>query len=314
MSGFDEIVTVFSRADEVPEGLPLVVALSGFSDAGQLVPQLDSALLENGDDGSVSVIARFNRDLLYDYRARRPISRFDGIRVVEVDMPELEISLVQPADGQAFLYLHGFEPDFRWEAVILSVEEFIAEFGVSSVTTFHSIPMPVPHTRPVQSTVAGNREDLQERWSVWKPHTQIPSSILHVIENRVIDDTDGEIPVAGFVMLVPHYLAESEFPSVLTAALERLESATGLSIDEEGLSEREAEFAAKVTEQIDDSAELAALVDNLETRFDEYMAGIAEEHHFNVDLENLPTADEIAAEFESFLAAQAKKDNDGDKA
>ena len=39
MSSFDEIVTVFPDVKDVPDGLPLVVVLSGFSDA-VLVTQL----------------------------------------------------------------------------------------------------------------------------------------------------------------------------------------------------------------------------------------------------------------------------------
>ncbi len=309
MSGFDEIVTFNSSATEVPQGLPLVIALSGFSDAGQLVPQLDHAILGEGGE---MLVAQFTRDILYDYRARRPVAQFDGTEVIDVDMPELELSLVQSGSGKPFLYLHGYEPDFRWDAVVACIEEFIAEFSISSVTTFHAIPMPVPHTRPVQSSVSGNRDELRSRWSVWKPRTQIPASILHVLEFRLFEDTDNEIPFSSFVLLVPHYLADSELPTVLRAAIERLADATGIEIIDQGLAMRESEFLGKVAEQVDDSGDLSVLVEGLERRYDEYMASVARAQRQEVDMENLPTADEIAAEFESFLAAQSKE-NDSDK-
>lgn len=313
MSGFDEIVSLFPAASAVPEGLPLVIALTGFSDAGQLVPQLDEVIDEAAD---VTTIARFTRDLLYDYRARRPVAQFDGSRITEVDMPELELVLAELPGGTRFLLLRGYEPDFRWESVIAVIEEFVAEYSISSVTTFHSIPMPVPHTRPIQSTVSGNRDSVQARWSVWKPQTQVPGSLIHVLEHRLIADTDGEIPFAGFVLLVPHYLADSEFPAVLIAALERLDDATGIRISDDGtLAAMHEAFVAKVAEQVENSDELAGLIGGLEHRYDEFMDVVERDQRHEADLANLPTADEIAAEFESFLAAQAKekeKENDSD--
>lgn len=310
MSGFDEVVTIFPEATDVPTGLPLVVALTGFSDAGQLVPQLDDAFASSG---TVTTIAQFSRDILFDYRARRPAAHFDGTHVASVDMPELELSFIDRGEGESFLYLHGYEPDFRWELVIACIEDLIAEFGVSTVTTFHAIPMPVPHTRPLQSTVSGNREQLGARWSVWKPQTQLPSSILHVLEARLSEDTDDEILFASFILLIPHYLADSELPGALAAALERFTDATGIVISDASIGVRDTVFLAKVTEQVNDNPELASLVEGLERRYDEYMEGVAESHREEVDFTNLPTADEIAAEFETFLAAQTKKDNDSEK-
>lgn len=316
MSGFDDIVTVLPEAAEVPQGLPLVVALSGFSDAGQLISQFDETVAAHGDE---TVIAEFATDILFDYRARRPLTNFDGVRVVGVDVPRLELSLIdidgEPGDDgkQSFLFLHGYEPDFRWQTVVACLEEFIVEFGVSSVTTLHSIPMPVPHTRPIQSTVSGNREEIRSRWSAWEPHTQFPGSIVHLLELRLFEDSAGDVPFAGFVLLVPHYLADSELPSVLVAALGRLNDAAGVNIVAPGLAERESGFLAKVAEQIADNEELSALVAALEERFDDYMDGLVKSQHGDIDMSNLPTADEIAAEFESFLAAQSKKDGDSEK-
>ena len=56
----------------------------------------------------------------------------------------------------------------------------IEELKVKSVTWVHAIPMPVPHTRPIGVTVSGNRAELIDTMSIWKPHTQVPANALHL--------------------------------------------------------------------------------------------------------------------------------------
>src|SRR5918995_1656454 len=102
-----------ASAPPVPRGLPLVVALTGFTDAGS----------------AVSRIVDYFRDDL-------------------VPTP-LALSFAHDALGQPFLLLAGYEPDFGWDAFTATVLAFVEDYGVSTVTWVHAIPMPVPHTRPI---------------------------------------------------------------------------------------------------------------------------------------------------------------------
>jgi len=106
----------------------------------------------------------------------------------------------------------------------------------------HAIPMPVPHTRPIGVTVSGNREDLIETLSVWRPRTQVPGNALHLLEYRL---TESDHPLAGFVLLVPHYLADTEYPDAAVTALESITAATGLLFPTDQLREDGREFLAK---------------------------------------------------------------------
>ena len=65
--------------------------------------------------------------------------------------------------------------------------------------------MPVPHTRPLVSTVSGNRAELIEQYSAWRPVSQVPGSVIHRIEHRL----HPIAPVATFTVLVPHYVGET---------------------------------------------------------------------------------------------------------
>ena len=67
--------------------------------------------------------------------------------------------------------------------------------------------MPVPHTRPIGVTVSGNRTELIDAMSVWKPTTQVPANALHLVEYRL--QALGH-PTASFVLLIPRYLSDTE--------------------------------------------------------------------------------------------------------
>src|SRR5699024_3424415 len=56
-------------ADSPDEGIPMLIALQGYADAGQAIAVSGNHLLEALDS---SVVASFNLDDLLDYRARRP--------------------------------------------------------------------------------------------------------------------------------------------------------------------------------------------------------------------------------------------------
>lgn len=291
-------------AVEVPEGLPLVAGLTGFADAGAGVSQLGTYLLGTLDS---EVVATFDADILLDYRARRPIIYFDQDHLADYQPATLKLYLAYDELRQPFLLLSGFEPDFRWEAFTEAVLGLIEQYRVRSVTWVHAIPMPVPHTRPIGVTVSGNRSELIETMSVWKPQTQVPGNALHLLEYRL---QHLNHPTAGFVLLIPHYLADTEYPAAAIAGLDSISAATGLIFPSDRLRQEDRDFIANIDEQVAGNAELAKLVGTLEERHDTYM----EDNHPRSPLTDrdgeLPSADEIAAELENFLAFRRHGDEE----
>ena len=287
----------------VPTGLPLVVLLTGFTDAGAAVSQTVAYLR---DELSHAMVRRYDNDLLLDYRARRPLIAFDTDHLTDYRPPRLELTLTQDVLGQQFLVLAGYEPDFAWERFVDSVIEFARAAEVSSVTWVHAIGMPVPHTRPLGTTVSGNRTALIDEHSVWKPHTQVPATAGHVLEYRL---AEAGVAVAGFVLLVPHYLGDAEYPGAAITALDSITAATGLVFATDELRADNEEFLGKVAEQISASAELERMLHGLEERYDAYMAGATQATPLLHEAD-IPTADEIAAELERFLANRGPGDED----
>lgn len=307
MPAFGPLYERVANAPAVPEGLPLVVMMTGFTDAGGTVSGLVDFAREDLDS---QPLVAFSNDALLDYRARRPVITFDQDHLADYLPPRLELSLAHDALGQPFLVLTGYEPDFGWESFVASVAGFSEEFGVSSVTWVHAIPMPVPHTRNLGATVSGTRADLIEEHSVWKPHTQAPATIGHLIELRMIE---AGYATTGFVLFVPHYLAETDFPGATTLALEKIMAATGLVFDLSDLREENEEYLRKVEEQISGNDELRRMIAGLEERHDAYTSGDASSDpssRIGIDESALPSADELAAELERYLASRPSRDDD----
>lgn len=292
----EELYTFDADAPTVPAGLHLIAGLTGFADAGSAVAQVTNSILEDLD---TELVAEFDPDVLLDWRARRPVITFEHDHISAVEPPRLALHLVRDEIGQPFLFLSGYEPDFQWNRFVRAVTGLAADLQVADTTWVQSIPMPVPHTRPISLTVSGTRADLVEQMSVWKPETQAPANVLHLVEHRLAE-TGAQ--VTGLVLLVPHYLSDTEFPDAAVAALSGIAAATGLIFPTDALRESGREFLTRVEEQVAGNPELQRLVSVLEERHDTYMEGNPVASPLTGVDGEVPTADAIAAELERFLA------------
>jgi hypothetical protein len=281
---------------DVPKGLPLVAGLTGFADAGGVVTQVNRYLLDALESERVGT---FNNDLLMDYRARRPVFQFEETHLTSYESPRLSLDLVQDELGSPFLFLSGYEPDFLWETMSQTILGLIDSLEVSTSSWVHAIPMPVPHTRSLGVTVSGNREDITDALSVWRPTTGVPGTLMHLIEYRL---QEAEHPTAGFVVLVPHYLADTQFPDAAITALQSVTKATGLIFPTDSLRESGREFLTGIGKQVEDNTELEKLIESLEKRHDSYMEDNAVPSPLMDADGEVPSADMIGTELENFLA------------
>ena len=298
-----QLYSIEADLTQVTLGLPVLAAISGFTDAGGTVSQVVDNIFANYN---TELLIQFNNDDLLDYRARRPVMFFERDHFVSYEPPTLGIYLVHDEVGAPFLLLHGYEPDFKWEAFADSIEDIFAELAVSSFTWVHSIPFPLPHTRPIGFTVSGNRQDLIDAYSEWKPSTQVPGNVVHLLEFRL---SKAGLPFLGFVLMVPHYLSESDYPQAAIDAFEKITAATGLVFRTDPLREEQARFITKLNSQMEENADLQRMVQNLEVGY------ANNEHGFGragrtTPTPRVPTADEIAAELEDYLATRRKNDTD----
>jgi predicted ATP-grasp superfamily ATP-dependent carboligase len=290
--------SVFSLVDldlAIPRGLRLLAGLNGFTDAGGSIAQTAEHIFSNFD---TELVVSFSNEALLDYRSRRPVMYFEKDHISSYEPAVLGIYLVHDEAGQPFLYLHGYEPDFKWETFTDAIVSIVQDFAVREFIWVHSIPFPMPHTRPVGITVSGNRSDLISKYSEWKPETQVPGNVLHLLEYRL---TEVGISSVGFVLLIPHYIAESEYPKAALTAFELISAASGLVFPTDSLREQNDKFERKLNQQVSENEDLGRMVANLEQGYRNERVGPVQAAVRRPE-QDVPSADDIAAQLEDYLA------------
>ena len=286
------------------KGLPLLISLTGFMDAGHVVQQVSAELLEVLEH---TVVTEFDADQLMDYRGRRPKITFVEDHLTDYRPHRLEIHRLHDGLGEPFLLLTGAEPDFQWERFVGAVVGLVEQLQVPLIAWVHAIPMPVPHTRPIGVTLHGNRPDLIDGMSAWRPTVEVPASIGHVLELRLIEAGHD---VVGHVIHVPHYLSEAEYPPAAVAGLEYLGATAKLVLPTDRLREAGRDVERQIARQVGDSADVQNVVTSLEKRYDEYTDGAERRSLLVKDNSELASADELGAAVEAYLASpQAEEES-----
>lgn len=291
---------LYTLAEEIPdlERPVLLHHLDGFMDAGNAGHLAIDHLLSTMNPRTV---ATFDVDSLLDYRSRRPPMVFDTNRWVEYRAPELTIQTCEDAVGVPFLVLTGPEPDHAWESFTAAVISLVKRLDVSLSVGLHGIPMAVPHTRETELTPHGNRPDLLGESTSWISRVEVPGSASALLEYRL--DESGHDAI-GFTAHVPHYLAQAEYPAAAIALLTGITAATGLAFRTTELEEAAGRARTQIDDQVAASQEIAEAVHGLEARYDAVTAAANSSLPMAGPDARMPDAEEIAAEFERFLAEQ----------
>lgn len=276
--------------------LVMLYYLDGFIDAGAAGRLLTTHLLGTLEHQR---IAKFDVDSLLDYRSRRPIMTFSKDHWEDYDAPVLELSLLHDGAGTQFLLLSGLEPDREWDTFTAAVSKLSASLGVRLAVGFHGIPMGVPHTRQLGVTAHATQQDLIEGYRPLMDKLQVPGSAAALLEYRLGGENRAAI---GFAVHVPHYLAQAAYPAAAVTLLESVERVTGLQLPADALRESARRTDLEITRQVEGSAEVAEVVQALEQQYDAFTAG--RESLLADDGEQMPTAEELGAQFERFLAEQ----------
>ena len=294
---------LYSLADDVHtlDRPVLIQALTGFIDAGGGSRLAREHLLRSLDS---RIIATFDVDSLLDYRARRPIMVFVRDHWESYEQPQLAVHLLTDEAGVPFLLLDGPEPDVSWERFVEAVRVLSDQLGVRVTVGLNAIPMAVPHTRPVGMTAHATRPELVADYPAWVDTVQVPASVGSLLEFRL---GQAGRDAVGFAVNVPHYLSSTDYPAAALALIQSVSRLTGLQLPEEGLRLADEAVRAEIDAQIAQSAEVTTVVRGLEEQYDAYSGGQSR-GDLMAGRTDLPTADELGAELERFLAAQPRPD------
>ena len=282
----------------------LIHALEGFSDAGHAI-RLAAEHLKGTLE--TELVASFAIDDLLDYRSRRPLMTFKTDHFTSYDEPELNLYALRDSLGTPFLLLAGLEPDLQWERFVTSVRLLAERLGVRRTIGLGAIPMAVPHTRPVTMTAHSRYRELIADHQPWVGEVQVPSSASNLLEYRL--GQHGQESV-GFTVHVPHYLAQTDYPEAAEALLEQVARSASLRLPLQRLGEAAAAVRDKINEQVEASPEIAQVVAALERQYDAFVTA-QENRSLLARDEDLPSGEELGAEFERFLAQHADDFRDG---
>ncbi|MEV4098401.1 proteasome assembly chaperone family protein [Streptosporangium saharense] len=296
---------LYRLSGEVPELTDpvLLYHFDGFVDAGGAGRLALGHLLSELEH---RVVATFDLDRLLDYRSRRPIMTFDTDRWVSVESHELALRLAHDTTGTPFLLLTGPEPDREWELFAEALGTLVTRLGIGRLVTLHGIPMAVPHTRPLGITGHASRPELVSGQGSAFGRVQVPGSAAALVEFRL--GAQGH-DALGYAVHVPHYLAQAEYPAAALAALDAVTRSTGLVFPLDGLRDAATRTDTEIAEQISASDELSTAIKGLEQQYDAFAAG-SQHENLMAETSEMPTGDELAAQFEAFLAERDEQRGD----
>ncbi|MFQ5556601.1 MAG: PAC2 family protein [Acidimicrobiales bacterium] len=264
----------------------LVTAFEGWFDVGGAATGAVEWLSERATGTHV---AHVDPDPYFDFSERRPFARLEGgVRVI--DWPANDVhTLALPDRGRDLVLMVGVEPHLRWRGFADLVLEVAERCRAALLVTLGATIAEVPHTRPF--VVAGSTVDphLAGALGLDRPSYEGPTGVVGVLHDLF---TGVGVPAVSLRVSVPHYVAGTPNPKGSRALLERFERVTGLPTDWAELDRAAEEWEARVNEAMNDDDDVLAYVRGLEQASDTRMS------------RELPSAEDLAAEFERFLRRQ----------
>jgi hypothetical protein len=156
-------------------------------------------------------------------------------------------------------------------------------------------------------TVHGTRPELTEGHDALFATAEVPGSAVALLEYRLGQAGHAAM---GFAVHVPHYLARAEYPQAARVLVDHLAVATGLYLPTDTLTSAAERAEREIAEQVAGSEEVAQVVAALEQQYDAVISNATGRPGPTGG--DLPSADELAAEVERFLAGHDDPDRHDD--
>ena len=266
----------------------LIVALDGWVDAGMAGTLAATQLADGG-----AVVATFDGDVLYDFRARRPTLEIVDGRLQQLTWPELALRRARVGERD-ILVLSGHEPDFHWPTLSAAIVELTGRLGVAEWISLGSIPAAVPHTRPVTILGTESAPGLLRGDIAPGPSgiLRVPAAAISVLEKVV---AEAGIPALGYFAQVPHYVS-GPYPA---AAVELLR-AVGRHLG----AEPELGTLPDEARQLRSRLDVAAASDDTTRSYVERLESMSDEAR-------LPAGDDLISDIERFLRERGAPGGEG---
>lgn len=256
----------------------LVAAFDGWIDAGGAATSAADQIAADG-----TIVATFDGDVLFDFRARRPTLEIVDGHLSELTWPELSMRRTRIGERD-ILVLSGAEPDFRWHEFTEAIVDLTRTLGVVEWISLGAIPAAVPHTRPVPIIGTASGPGLLRGDVRPGPDglLRVPAAALSVLEMAM---AKTDVAAVGYFAQVPHYVSGA----YALAALALLRAV-----------ERHLDLEIPVGELDNEARQLRSRLDTA-TALEDTTRSYVERLEAMVDEERLPAGDELISEIERFL-------------
>lgn len=271
----------------------LAVHLSGWIDASGAGA---AALAAIDDECDTKLLAKFDGDAFLDYRARRPTMELrDGVNTRLV-WDDIQLRVGHDSNKQAVLTLSGPEPDSRWREFAAVVTGLAGQLGVRQMVALGAYPYATPHTRPPRLSSSSPSEEVLANLPYLKNSVDVPAGMSSVLEHAL---TEAGVASLGVWVQVPHYVSAMSYPAATVALLQGFREVTGIVVlASEAVHEAEIQ-RHRIDQLVAANEEHGSMVAKLEALYDQ-----AGEQTMSLGDAQIPSGDDLAAEFERFLREQ----------
>jgi proteasome assembly chaperone (PAC2) family protein len=271
-----------------------VCAFTGWNDAASAATTALEAVAASLDS---RIVARIDPEEFYDFQVNRPTIRLIEGETRQIDWPANTLLAVPvPTAERDLVLLNGVEPNIRWRTFADSIVGAAQRMSVEMVVSLGALMADVAHTRPVPITGLASDPDLVEQLGMSRSSYEGPTGIVGVIHDAC---RRAGMTSASLWAAVPHYVAAVPNPKAALALLRRLEGLTGVAVEASELEDATERFTEQVDQAVSANPEIEELVQSLE-------ASQQEDYDISQDM---PSADDIASEFQRFLRQRGRDKN-----
>ena len=259
----------------------MLVGLEGWFDVAGAATHAVSAFT---NDDTTIIVGSIDPDVFYDFTQQRPhVSIDDGTR--EIIWPGNDFVVRRHPGHRDVVGLIGVEPHLYWNTYVDAIITVAQALGCEAIVTVGSAAEAIPHTRTPPVTGSSANPGLAGRLGLVAPSYQGITGVAGVLNAEL---EQRGIPSISLRVGIPHYLMNAEHPQAVAALVRHLSHVldvpTSVELDDQTASWREVH-----DEIISNDDQLAMYVRMLEAEFDRRAEA------------EIPSADDLGAEFEAFL-------------
>jgi proteasome assembly chaperone (PAC2) family protein len=274
----------------------LVCAFRGWNDGGQAAT-LSATFLR--DRLAAQPFCQIDPEEFYDFQEVRPQVILDDGGLRRIDWPENVFSFAAlPGGERDVAVLVGIEPQNRWRTFSQCVVQVARATGIQLVVTLGGLLADTPHSRPVPVTGTADGE-LAVRLGLTTSRYEGPTGIVGVVHDQC---RQAGLESASLWAAVPHYVSVAANPKASLALVQRLGDLLDTRFDTTELAQAAVVFEREVGRAVAADEDVSRYVRQLEARVDTLGSGLTD----------IPDGDELAAQFEEFLARERERGEDDD--